>query len=338
MSNGRFSNGELPGTRSCSLSVSSLGPLDGKGGNGSRRVRRGIAWLAVLAQRKGVGEKKERENGKEMALKRVDEKHWNCKTPKLPYPQCPGASGVFLAPSGGGKSSTIVSLLLSSAYAKFVEGVHVFSPSCDQGLDSIWDPVREFAKGLKESSFHSEWDEPALIEILSAQREKIKELKNAKSKKPLPQILVIVDDHADNPQVMHSASNILTTLYVRGRHMGTSCWAASQQLTACSRILRVNMRFICCWRLRNKKELLDGLLYELSALYPVPVLHDMYEMATQEDHSFWYINLVAKKKEDMMFIRFEHKMVVDTNDGADPPRLEDGQLDAGGAVADLDET
>ncbi len=275
---------------------------------------------------------------KRMALKRVDEKTWNWKTPKPPYPQCPGASGVFLAPSGGGKSSTMVSLLLSGSYAKIFEGLHVFSPSCDQGLDSIWDPVREFAKGLKESSFHSEWDEPALIKILSAQREKIKELNNTKSKKPLPQCLIIVDDHADNPQVMHSASNILTTLFVRGRHMGTSCWVASQQLTACSRIMRVNMRFICCWRLRNKKELLDGLLYELSALYPVPVLHDMYEMATQEDHSFWYINLVAKKKEDMMFIRFEHKMVVDTNDGADPSRLEDGQLDAERAGTDLDQT
>ena len=52
------------------------------------------------------------------------------------------------------------------------------------------------------------------------------------------------------------------------------------------------MRFICCWRLRNKKELLDGLLYELSALYSVQVLNEMYETAiNDEDHSFWYINL-----------------------------------------------
>ena len=81
------------------------------------------------------------------------------------------------------------------------------------------------------------------------------------------------------------------------------------------------------WRLRNKKELLDGLLYELSALFPLPVLYEMYETATNdEDYSFWYINLVAKKKEDMMFIRFEHTMVVDTkaNDAPDLARPEDG--------------
>jgi hypothetical protein len=34
----------------------------------------------------------------------------------------------------------------------------------------------------------------------------------------------------------------------------------------------------------------------------------MYETAIgDEDHSFWYINMVAKK-DDMFHIRFEHKM------------------------------
>ncbi len=121
-----------------------------------------------------------------MALKRPEEKVWNWKTPKEPYPQCPGASGVFLAPSGGGKSSTLVSLLLGPYKSIFMEGVHVFSPSCELGLDSIWDPVREFAKGLKESSFHGEWDEPALIKILSGQREKIKELKMRRARSCCP--------------------------------------------------------------------------------------------------------------------------------------------------------
>jgi hypothetical protein len=224
-----------------------------------------------------------------------------------------------------GKTSTLIALLLSE-YSEFFSEIHVFSPSVE--LDSAWDPVREFAKGLKASSFHSEWDEKALHDIMDTQKARIKELKAAKSKKPLPQILTIIDDHADNPHVMHSASNILTTLFVRGRHFGSSCWVSSQKLCACSAVMRVNLRFMCVWRLRNKKELLDGLLYELSALYPIQVLHEMYETAiNDEDYSFWYINLVAKKKEDMMFIRFEHKMVVDTNDGADPTRLEGGELD-----------
>ena len=259
-----------------------------------------------------------------MELKRPEEKTWNWKKPAKPFPQTPGANGCFLAPSGMGKSTTLIAMILGP-YAKIFDEIHVFSPSCE--IDSAWDPVRECVKGLKASSFHTEWDEPALQEIMDKQKAKIKELKAAKSKKPLPQCLCVVDDHADNPQIMHTASNIMTTLFVRGRHFGSSCWLSSQKLTAISPVARCNFRFMLVWRLRNKKELLDGLLYELSALFPLPVLYEMYETATNDqDFSFWFIDLVAKKKEDMMFVRFSKKMVVDTNDDLDPARLEDSPI------------
>ncbi len=195
--------------------------------------------------------------------------------------------------------------MLLGPYAKVFDEVHVFSPSVD--IDSAWDPVREFAKGLKASSFHSEWDEKALHEIMAAQKATIKELKLAKSKKPLPQCLTILDDFADRPVIMHASGNILTTLFIRGRHFGSSCWLSSQKLTAISTVARVNFRFLLCWRLRNQREVFS-LMEELSAVYPIDILHQMYETAIgDEDHSLWYINMVAKK-DDMFHIRFEHKM------------------------------
>ena len=109
---------------------------------------------------------------------------------------------------------------------------------------------------------------------------------------------------------MHSASNILTTLFIRGRHFGSSCWLSSQKLTAISTVARVNFRFILCWRLRNAKEI-QALTEELSAIYPVNTLHQMYEEAVGEPHSFLYFNLVAKEKDDMFFVRFEHKLIMD---------------------------
>ena len=113
-----------------------------------------------------------------MALKRPEEKHWNWRTPKEPFPQTPGANGCFLAPSGQGKTTTLIAMLLGP-YAKVFDEIHIFSPSVE--IDSAWDPVREFAKGLKASSFHSEWDEKALNAIMDGQKAKIKELKAAKS-------------------------------------------------------------------------------------------------------------------------------------------------------------
>ncbi len=219
-----------------------------------------------------------------MALKRPPEKKWNFKTPRE---QTPGCNGCFLAPSGQGKTTTLISMLLGP-YGNIFDEIHVFSPSVD--IDSAWEPVRHFAKGLKASSFHSEWDEPALREIMTKQKQKVKEMKDANSKKPLPQCLTIIDDFSDRPDVMHAAGNILTTLFIRGRHFGSSCWLSSQKLTAISTVARVNFRFMLVWRLRNQREVM-ALMEELSAVYPIDVLHNMYETALQdEDHSFWYIN------------------------------------------------
>jgi hypothetical protein len=48
-------------------------------------------------------------------------------------------------------------------------------------------------------------------------------------------------------------------------------------------------------------------LEEISAVYPVKTLEEMYQMATDEPYSFWYILFTAKKKEDMFYLRFEKK-------------------------------
>ena len=49
---------------------------------------------------------------------------------------------------------------------------------------------------------------------------------------------------------------------------------------------------------------------ELSAIYDVRTLYEMYEMAVADEYSFWYINLIAKKKEDMFHIRFEERLIL----------------------------
>ncbi len=86
---------------------------------------------------------------------------------------------------------------------------------------------------------------------------------------------MIIDDCTDRPDIVHSASGMLTTLFTRSRHFGSSCWLSSQKLTAISTAASLGVEFICVWRLRNAKEI-QALMEELSALYPTRTLHEIY--------------------------------------------------------------
>jgi hypothetical protein len=243
-----------------------------------------------------------------MALVRQKEIEWNYAQPPAPFPKCPGANGCFLAPSGGGKTTTLVSMLMGPY--NFFSEIHVFSPSVF--LDNAWDVIVKHAKTLDtedcKSTFHDSWDEPALLEILAKQRKKIQELKLTKTKKNLPQIIFILDDLADTG-VMHHATNALATCFIRGRHMGVSTWLSVQKLSTIHPVARTNFAFILCWELRNRKELFDGILFELSNIFSIDELHERYKMATEEPFSFLYVNLRSKPVE--FWIRFEEKLVID---------------------------
>ena len=71
-------------------------------------------------------------------------------------------------------------------------------------------------------------------------------------------ILVLIDDFADQgDKVMHSSTNILTSLFVRGRHLGCACWLLTQKLRVVSLICRKN--FLLDADLATSK--LEGITY-----------------------------------------------------------------------------
>ena len=79
----------------------------------------------------------------------------------------------------------------------------------------------------------------------------------------------------------------------------------------------------------NRLEL-DAIIEELSAVYDKSTLMEMYELATREPYSFWYIHLAAKRREDMFFLRFEKRMILnsvkrqDQEDGSTAPDAAQG--------------
>ena len=122
-------------------------------------------------------------------------------------------------------------------------------------------------------------------------------------------MLTLVDDFADaGEKVMHSSTNILTSLFVRGRHLGCACWLLTQKLRVVSLICRTNFCWMLIWRLRNSKEL-TGILEELDALVDKRNLLEMYKQATAEKHSFWYVNLL-NESDQMFYKNFDQQFVL----------------------------
>ena len=143
-----------------------------------------------------------------------------------------------------------------------------------------------------------EYDPEALLKIIDTQT-KVTNYMKKDGKKKMFQILIIIDDFADNPSFSRS-SKLLHALYSRGRHSIISTITATQVLVALSPITRKNATEIYVYRLRNYKDL-ESLLEELSALAPKKTLLDMYQLATSEPYSFWYVNIMSKDKKDVLY-------------------------------------
>ena len=242
-------------------------------------------------------------------MQRPNEVEFKFKQPKHPYPPS-HRSAIFAGPSGTGKTSTAISLLLGPMKGIYSR-VWVFSPSCAPGVDPLWDAWREHVKSEMdvpddEQTMWSEWDPNVLSKLIEGHAKINGALKKHKRKKGFV-ALALIDDLADDPRI--HGMGPLATIFVRGRHMGVACWILTQKLRSISLICRAQVCWMLVWRMRNAKER-DAILEELSAVYPPKTLMRLYDMATTyESHSFWYVNLLAPK-EDMFYLNFDQQMIV----------------------------
>ena len=107
---------------------------------------------------------------------------------------------------------------------------------------------------------------------------------------------------------MHSSTNALTGLFVRGRHTGCACWLLSQKTRVISLVCRTNFCWLLIWRMRNAKEL-AAISEELDALVDHATLMEMYRMATADKHGFLYVNLL-NETDSMFYKGFDQRFVV----------------------------
>ena len=212
--------------------------------------------------------------------------------------------GISLAPSGGGKGVLLQNMILD-IYRDCFERVYIFSPSIN--VDHTWLPVKAYLDNkinLSEDEpplYYDTYDPESLQAIIDTQR-KIVEHQKTKKSNELFSILIIVDDHADDPAFSRN-SKLLHSLYVRGRHSMISTLVSTQKFAALSPLIRVNADSLYVFRLRNYQDL-AMFLEEVNAIVDKKTLLQMYKSATDEPYGFLFVKLNARDKKKMFMINY----------------------------------
>jgi hypothetical protein len=178
-------------------------------------------------------------------------------------------------------------------------------------VDDNWKSVmkyqqKEMGVPKDEETYFEDYNPARLQEIIETHKQVIEVAKQKKLRK-LPGILLIIDDHADNPAFSKS-DKLLHACFTRGRHHQISTVVSTQKLRAIANIVRTNATSQIIFRLRSQLEL-DSAIEEISAVYPKQVIEEMYRVATEEPYSFLTVILNAPTPDKMFMVRFEKYLV-----------------------------
>jgi hypothetical protein len=205
--------------------------------------------------------------------------------------------------------------MILDIYRDCFSRIYIFSPSID--VDASWVPVKHYiehdmkVKNTKDEPIYFDHYDPAALQKIINTQHKITEYMKKQGHKKLYQILIIVDDFADEP-LFTRRSKLLHALFTRGRHSSISSIVSTQKWSALAPIIRVNATELYIYRLRNYKDI-ECYLDELSALYDKKTLLDVYNQATSQPYSFLYVKLTAPKKEDLFYQNLNKKIIVEEN-------------------------
>ena len=234
---------------------------------------------------------------------------WKCQQSRFPEaPELPTRM-IVVAPSGGGKTTLLVSLALD-IYRGCFSRIYVFSPSVH--LDDHWKAVKDYCRDALHveepelsQCFHDKFDEGALRRIIARQTAVVK-LAKERGLPKIFQVLVYVDDFADSPAVCRG-SQTLHQLFIRGRHSFISTFLSVQRYKILHPVLRVNATDLIVFKLRSLLEM-DAIVDENSAAFGKDATEALLKAATTEPYSFLWLNARAKDFRELFWLRFEHPM------------------------------
>ena len=225
--------------------------------------------------------------------------HYGDIVPKLPM------RSMLVGPSGSGKTVLLSNMRLD-IHKECFSRVYIWSPSIE--VDNAWKPAKDYIgdhikpSDREKCSFDS-YDPAELEQVINIQKKVIDYQKEQKHK-DLYQILICIDDFADQPGFTRK-STLLHQLYIRGRHYMISTITSTQIYKGVSPIIFKNMTHLFIYRLRNYGDL-EETVEELNAIYDKKALLQIYHEAISEDYSSLYVKLMGKDRNRIFMTRFSH--------------------------------
>jgi GTPase SAR1 family protein len=242
-------------------------------------------------------------------VKPIQLKEYNCKQSKYNdvVPKLPMRS-MLVGPSAAGKTVLLTNMILD-IYRDCFSRIYIWSPSIN--VDSTWKPVKDYIrdhiKPNEREKIYFDSYEPSELEQVIKTQQKVIDYQKEQKHKDLYQILIVVDDFADDTNFTRK-SQLLHQLYIRGRHYMISTITSTQVYKAISPIIRKNMTHLFIYRLRNYADL-EAIIEEMSAVYDKKTLLQMYHEAISEPYTFLYINLMSKDRTKMFMKKFQEYLL-----------------------------
>lgn len=207
----------------------------------------------------------------------------------------PMGSRIFaiIGPKGSGKSSIILSLLTSkkSPYRKYFKNILLCSPTAQ--YDDKMKPLQE--EVAMEGHYWDSLTDGTAEEMI----DELNRMNEAYTGKKKLQNLIILDDVTHSFPTGRKPSKI-SALFTNSRHLKTSIWVITHKYTSMPTIFRNQVDAMFIFRTNSKMEI-ECFKRDLNC--DEDEFERNLQTATEEDHSFLYINMVGGKCK--MFKRFD---------------------------------
>ncbi|KAI8994309.1 hypothetical protein BC832DRAFT_537596 [Gaertneriomyces semiglobifer] len=235
----------------------------------------------------------------------------------------------LIAPKGSGKTTLICNIL--KFYQGYFHVITVFSPTlhCDEKWETVRrlpllaentqlvkflkkkgqseNPVvgrpsiidqgnKPFNPHIPDSHFISEYDESTLDDMLTEQRDMIKEIEGLGGTKHLAnRWLIIFDDLVGSTLFSNKRQSVFKMLNTNHGHASASLLLVSQAYREIPKTVRVNLTALILFEVTNESEL-KALYEENTCGMTWEVWVRAYRYCTEQDYDFMYINYKKPKK------------------------------------------